>query len=231
LNCGGFGRSAPAVLDVDVIQLDVFDRVAGNAAKDRAQLRIGIRADQIADQHAAQRTDRHASGTAHAAAEAQEDGCRGNVAHGDVGDGDVFQQRAVDGFESESLTGFEDAVGNCDVLEGAVRFGAELDAAGAGVAGIEASECAVEQRARFVDAGHVAVGDGDVFRGAGVTEGKGTLGADGVVPRRIDAAVRHADIAAAVDVDAVAVGIDFQVVDGEVVDAGGENAEVSSLED
>src|SRR5207244_4330965 len=38
-------------------------------------------------------------------------------------------------------------------------------------------------------------------------------------------------VAAAVDVDAVAVGVDGDVVDGEVVDAGEEEAEVSAFED
>ena len=82
-----------------------------------------------------------------------------------------------------------------------------------------------------IGASDVAVGDGHVFGGAGVAQGEGTLGADAVVPRRVDGAVRDADVAAAVDVHAVAVGIDLQVVDGEVVDAGGEDAEVAAFED
>jgi len=36
---------------------------------------------------------------------------------------------------------------------------------------------------------------------------------------------------AAVDVDAIAVGVDFEVVDGEVVDAGEQEGEVAALED
>ena len=90
---------------------------------------------------------------------------------------------------------------------------------------------AVEHGAKFVDAGDVAVGDGDVLGGARVAECEGTLWADAVVPGRVDGAVGDADVAAAVDVDAVAVGVDLEVVDGEVVDAGGEDAELSALED
>ena len=90
---------------------------------------------------------------------------------------------------------------------------------------------AVEHGAKLVDAGDVAVGDGEVLCGARVAECKGALGADAVVPRRVDGAVGDADVAAAVDVDAVAVGVDLEVVDGEVVDAGGEDAEPSALED
>ena len=52
-----------------------------------------------------------------------------DVAHGGVGDGDVFKQRAIDRLESVALAAFEDAVGDGDVDEAAVGFGAALDAA------------------------------------------------------------------------------------------------------
>ena len=67
--------------------------------------------------------------------------------------------------------------------------------------------------------------------GAGVAEGEGGFGADAVVPGGVDGAVGDADVLAAVDVHAVAVGVDLEVVDGEVVDAGEEQAEVAALED
>ena len=81
-----------------------------------------------------------------------------------------------------------------------------------------------------VAAGDEAVGDGDVLGGPVVAEGEGGLGADAVVPGRVDGAVGDADVLAAVDVHAVAVGVDLEVVDGEVVDAGEEEGEVASLE-
>src|SRR3984957_776916 len=204
-----------------------------DSADDRSETRFGIRADDIADQNAAQSTHRHAGRPAHAAAQAQEDGRGSNIAHRDVGDGDVFEQAAVDGFERESLTAFEDAVRNCDVLETSVRLGAELNAAVRVVllARIESLERAIEERAKFVDPGYVAIRDRHIFRGARVSEGERTLGTDGIVPRRIHRAVRDADVAAAVDIDAVAVGVTFEIVDREVVAAGREDAEVSALED
>ena len=90
---------------------------------------------------------------------------------------------------------------------------------------------ASSMRALFVASGDVAVGDGDVVGGAGKAQAVGIFQADAVVPGRVDAAIRDADVAAAVDVDAVAVGVDLQVVDGEVVHAGGEDGEVSAVQD
>ena len=67
--------------------------------------------------------------------------------------------------------------------------------------------------------------------GARVAERVAGLGADAVVPGRVDGAVGDADVLAAVDVHAVAIGVDVEVVDGEVVDAGEQQAEVAALED
>ena len=172
-------------------------------------------------------------GSAKAGAEAKEER-RADVAHGDVGEGDVFDNGAVDGFEREAPAAFKDAVGDGDVLETAVGFGADLMRPvphwrPSGMSHRLAR--AVEHRAKFVDAADVAVGDGEVLCGARVAESKGALRADAVVPRRVDGAVGDANVAAAVDVDAVAVGVDLEVVDGEVVDAGGEDAEVAAVKD
>ena len=171
---------------------------------------------------------------AHAAAQAEEDRRVGAVAHGDAGKGDVFQQCAVDAFQREASAAIEDAVGDGDVLEAAIRFGAALDAAGGLVTFVSVGPAlpgAVQHRADLVCAGDIAVGDGDILRGARIAQREGTLGADAVVVGRIDAAVGDAHVAAAVDVHAVAVGVDVQVVDGEVVDAGGEDAEPAAFED
>src|SRR5581483_8446083 len=48
--------------------------------------------------------------------------------------------------------------------------------------------------------------------------------------RRIHEAVGDAHIAAGVDVHAVAIGIDLEIVDGQIVDAVGENAEMAAVE-
>ena len=88
---------------------------------------------------------------------------------------------------------------------------------------------AVQQRADVV-AAHQAVGDGDVFGGARVAQRVAALEHDGVVVRRVDAAVGDAHVAAAVDIDAVAIGVDLEVVDGQIIHAGGQDAEVSAVE-
>ena len=61
-----------------------------------------------------------------------------------------------------------------------------------------------------------------------MSEGERAFWADAIVPRRIYAAIRYTHIAAAIDVHAISVGIDDQIVDGEIVDAGRQNAEVSA---
>ena len=90
-----------------------------------------------------------------------------DIAHGDAGEGDVFNDGAVDGFKREALAAFEDAVGDGDVLEAAVGvLGAELDAARADAALWASAICfqvPSRTRAELVVAGDVAVGDGEVF--------------------------------------------------------------------
>src|SRR5439155_18396407 len=113
-------------------------------------------------------------------------------------------------------------------------FGAEFEPAGGGLVRILllllALESAVEERALVV-AAHLTVGDGDVLARPRFAERVGALETDAVVPRAVDRAVADADVAAGVDVHAVAVGVHLDVVDGEIVDAGGEDAEVPALAD
>src|SRR5262249_28968825 len=90
-----------------------------------------------------------------------EDRAVGDIAHGDVADADVFQQCAVHGLERQPPAGIEDAVGDGDVFESAVGFGAKLDPTGAG-ASLADFVSAVEESSHL-PAAHLAVGDGDVF--------------------------------------------------------------------
>src|SRR5581483_10990383 len=111
------------------------------------------------------------------------------------------------------------------------RFGAELDAA-AGAAMIRGAGClalkgSVKQRAHVV-AAHKTIGDGHVGGVAEEAETIGSLEHDRVIPRRIHADIRDAYVAAGVDVDPIAVGVDLDVVDGEVVNAGCENCEMAA---
>ena len=134
----------------------------------------------------------------------------------------------------ESARTIEDAVRDGDVAKAAVRFGAELDPAGHAVAIgsqlLRRPVGAVEKRPDVV-ARDVAVGDGDVLGGARLAERVRALEHDRVVVRRVDGGVRDAHVAARVDVESVAVGVDLQVVDGQRVDAGGEQREMPAVQD
>jgi len=233
LKLGLFCGAAAAMFNQDVAELHVFNRMAGQAGAQRGDVRDRIRTDDITDDHAAKSPNRHTFRTAHSVAKTHKDRSVDYVAHADVVDCDVFEQRAIHGFEGDAVAAVQDAVRDRDAFETSVRFGSEFDAAIArhmGVCGKRFAR-AVEERAFHVTAGDEAVGDGQVFCRSRVAERKRTLGADGVVPWRIHAAVADTDIAAAIHVDAVAVGIDLEVVDRKVIDAGGEDSEVPAVQD
>src|ERR1043165_1051289 len=106
LNC-----SAALIIDAYVAHLHVFDVVTGNAADDRAVSRIGVIDDDVANDDAPQLA--HAGRLCwptKATAQAQEEGSVADVAHGDIRDGHVFEQTAVNSFESETATIIENTV-------------------------------------------------------------------------------------------------------------------------
>ena len=169
--------------------------------------------------------------SAHAPAETEKERDIDRIAHGDVADGHVFEQSAIDRLERDAATRIGNTIRDGNVAETAVGFCAELDAAVSGrFFGGDGLVSVVEQRAFFVASGNVTIRDGHVIRRARVPEAEGTFQADAIVPGRVDAAIGDADIAAAVDVDRVAVGVDGEVVDSEVVAGGSENAEVAAVE-
>ena len=227
----------------------------GDAGDETAEARIDVAGNDVADGDAADDADgRLAVAAAAAVAETQEDRRVRNVAQREIRDGDILEYAAVDGLEREAAAVFEHAVGNRDVPEAAEGFGAELDASGRTAAmgeraGLRAEgeaagralgsrfreidaalAGAVEQRADVV-AAHEAVGDRNVFRGARIAERRAALEADAVVERRVHAAIGNADVAATVEVHAVALRVDRDVVNGEVVHAADEDGEVAALEE
>src|SRR5206468_5473250 len=76
---------------------------------------------------------------------------------------------------------------------------------------------------------NVTVGDGYVIGGAGESQAKRTLQANAIVPGRVDAAIGNTHVPAAVNVDTIAVGVDRQIIDCQVIHAGGEDCEVSAM--
>src|ERR1035438_2186081 len=226
-----FFRAAALVPHLHVADRDVLDGMTRNPADDGAEPGDGIGTDQVADDDSLEGAHGSARRPAHAAAQAQEDRRAHDIAHRDVRDGYVFQQRAIHGFQGESLTPLENAVRDGDVTEAAIRFGAEFDSPGMGNAHIRAKSLvsAIEQRALFKAAANIAVSDGDKLGGFGRAKSVATLQADTVIPGRVDIEIGDAHVAAAIDIHAVAVGVYAQVVDGEVVDSGGQYAEVPAV--
>src|ERR1019366_6864161 len=230
---GGVFLGPPALVqNLDIADLHVFDQVARNPADNRAQPGDAIRAHQVADDHPLQGSHRRVIGTAHAVAQPQEDRRTDDIAHRNVGDGDVFEDGPVHRLQRQPLAAFEDAIGNRDVAEPAVGFGAELDAAGVGNADLwpELLVSAVQHRPFFPAAADVAVGDGDVLGLLGAAQCVIGLQTNAVVPGRVHVAIRNADVAAGIHVHAVAVSIDLQIIDRQIVYSRRQNAEVAAVE-
>jgi hypothetical protein len=51
-----------------------------------------------------------------------------------------------------------------------------------------------------------------------------------VIERRVDRTIRDTHILAGIDIDAVPIRVDLDVVDGEIVDAGGQDREVAAVQ-
>src|SRR5262249_20357274 len=132
-----------------------------------------------------------------------------------------------------SSAAIEDAVCDGDPLKAAIRFSPKLDPAVARNIGVGRKWLAgtIEQRSLFETAGQQTVTDRNHLGRAGVSKSKRTFEANAVIPRRVHAAVDHAHVAATINVDTIAVGIDHQIIDGEVVDARGKNPKVAAMQD
>ena len=85
------------------------------------------------------------------------------------------------------------------------------------------------QESPLVEPAHMAVGDRNGFTRLCISKSERAFEADSVVVWRVDAAVRDVYIATAIDIHSVPVGIDNEVVDGEMIDAGSENSKPSAM--
>jgi hypothetical protein len=226
-----FERMAAPIEDTNVAQFHVFDVVTGDAGDDGCVTRVRIGNNHVADAHAPDGTGGHALRRAQATAQAEEKRRIRDVPHGDIRDDNVLDKCAIHGFECEAARPVEDDIRDGDVAEIAFRFRPDLDAAGGSVAvgrGLDGPLVSgIEQRADFVSADE-AVGDRYILRGAREAERVRSFEGDRIVVGGVDARIRDTNVAAGVDIDPVAVGVDGQIVDGEVVDTGREDAEVPS---
>ena len=89
----------------------------------------------------------------------------------------------------------------------------------------------IKHGAFLVATGDVAVGDGDVVGGSCESQAVRIFEADAVVPGRVDTAIGDAHVAAAIDIDGVTIGVNLQVVDGEVVHSGREDRKMPAVQD
>lgn len=90
------GRGIALVLYEDVRQLYVLYRITRNAAENRGQPGCGVVADQVVNEYPPHRAHLGARfGTTQAGTEPNENGAAGKVAHGYVGNDDVFERSAV----------------------------------------------------------------------------------------------------------------------------------------
>src|SRR5262249_46196692 len=76
--------SAALVLDVNIIQPNIFDFMTRNTADDRPKPGYCVRADDIADDHAAQLAYRHTLRAPHPASQPHKNWSVADVAHRDV---------------------------------------------------------------------------------------------------------------------------------------------------
>ncbi len=88
----------------------------------------------------------------------------------------------------------------------------------------------IEQRPFLITARDHAIADRDHLGRARIPQRKRTLQTDAVIPRRIHAAIRNAHIPAAINIHAIAVRIDFQIVDRQVIDARRQNPKMPAMQ-
>ena len=219
---------APApVLDADVGERHVADGGALHARDDDARQRVAVVGHHIIDIYIAGRADiRPLLRPTVAAAGGDVDGIVMHVAHRDVAHHDVLHPPLVHLLECQARAPHAGAVGDGDVAVAAVRLGAQFDAPAHPVH-LLGHVTAVEEGAQLV-ARHQTVRDQDMLAEHGALQGIRRLEHDGVVGGRIHLRVAHGEVLAAVDVDAVAVGVDDDVVDGADVAAGGDDGEVAA---
>src|SRR5579864_615527 len=123
-----FRRASAHLMQVDITDLHVFDRMPGYAGNNRGQ-HVGVAAGEIADEDPLQRADLgFRLRPAQPRSQPQEEGRGAHVAHGYANKGNVLADRAVHGLQRETPTTFEHTVRDCDVLEAAIRLRAALDA-------------------------------------------------------------------------------------------------------
>lgn len=135
-----------------------------------------------------------------------------HMVHRDVAHGDVLHDALIHLLESQTAAIHEGAVAQRDVLVSAIRFRTQLEAAAYPAHRLR-NVTAIEQRTQLVARNHT-VDDGNMLGNHWLLQGVGTLQHQGIIARRIDLAVGYGEILAAVDVEAITIGIDGYIIHG-----------------
>ena len=140
--------------------------------------------------------------------------------HGDTGKCDAFNQCAIGAFNRKTLTAVENTVGDRNILKASIGFGAKLDASvklrwevGLYLGPLcfvrrPAFPRAIQHGSHLIGTGDITSADRDVLGCARITQREGAFRTNSIIPGRVDTAIGDAHVAATIDIDAVAVGID-----------------------
>jgi hypothetical protein len=90
-------------------------------------------------------------------------------------------------------------------------------------------KCTVEHGTPVVST-HKTIGNGYIFSIPEKTQGVTAFKYYSIVPWRIYGTIGNADIAATVDIEPIAVGIDFHVVDGQIVNPCSQQCKMSAMQ-
>src|ERR1700733_4324543 len=110
--CCHLGGSAAAMLHIKIVDLNVLNRVGRNPHDEArtAELRSGVVADNIADDHSFQRAHRNSRRTAHTASQAQKQRRVGAVTHRDPGKSNILQKRPIHALERKAAATIKDTI-------------------------------------------------------------------------------------------------------------------------
>ena len=142
---------------------------------------------------------------------------------------DILHLSLIHHLEGQSAAPHTGAVGDGDITVAAVRLGTQFDTSAHPVH-LFRHIGTVEEGAQLIPR-HDTVGDEDMLAEHRFFQGVRALQHDSVVMRGVHLRIAHGDILTAVDVDAVAVGIDRHIIDRADITSRDDNGEMSTPKD
>ena len=105
-------------------------RMSRNSGNARALRRGRIGTNDIANEEPLDRSDRNPLRSTHAGAQPNKNWAFDNIAHADVGDSHIFEQRTIHTLQRYAATSIEHTIGDGNSLKAPIRFRAKLDSTG-----------------------------------------------------------------------------------------------------